>query len=97
MTAPPSTDSRFRGLYDRHFLDVRNYFKGLKFVFEEEVHGNVFAEEGFNTESGFWCPTLIGDPENLVFLAMQSSGDKWTWFEVTVTPRHIPEVCDPPT
>ena len=25
MAAPPSTDSRFRGLYDRHFLDVRNY------------------------------------------------------------------------
>ena len=71
--------------------------KGLTFVFEEEVNNNVFAEHESTSESDFWCPTLPGGVENMVFLAMQSSGDKWEWFEVTVTPGHIPEVCNPPT
>ena len=62
--------------------------KGLKFVFEEEVHGNVFAEEVFTAESGIWCPHLVGEIENMVFLAMHHNADRWTSFEVTVTPGH---------
>lgn len=66
--------------------------KGLKLVFEEEVHGNVFAEEVFNSESGSWCPILAGEIENIVFLAMHHNADRWTSFEVTVIPGHQ-DVC----
>lgn len=54
--------------------------KGLKFVFEEEVHSNVYAETVFKSESGRWDATLdFGDVPagNLVFVAMPHSGDKW--------------------
>lgn len=68
--------------------------KGLKLMFEEEVHGTVFAEKVFATESGVWCPTLVGDVQNLVFLAMRHNADQWDSFEVTVTPGHIPGVCE---
>lgn len=65
----------------------RGTVKGLKFVFEEEVHDNVFAELIVSTTSGGACvslpPAEIG---NLVFVAMPHSGDKWTSFEVSVAP-----------
>ena len=67
--------------------------KGLKLVFEEEVHGTVFAEQVLTTEGGFWCPTLVGDVRNLVFLAMRHNADRWVEFEVTVIPGHDEEVC----
>jgi hypothetical protein len=60
--------------------------RGLKLVFEEEVHSNVFAEQIFTTETGFWCPTLPSGIDNLVFVAMPHNGDKWVSFEVTVVP-----------
>lgn len=62
--------------------------KGLRFVFEEEIHDNVFAEQVFTTKSGVWCPTLVGEIENIVFLAMRHNADQWTSFEVTVIPGH---------
>jgi hypothetical protein len=66
--------------------------KGLKLVFEEEINDNVFAEQVFTTESGVWCPTLAGEIENMVFLAMHHNADRWTSFEVTVIPGHQ-DVC----
>jgi len=69
--------------------------KGLKFVFEEQVHDNVFAEQIYTTQSDVWCPTLSGEVENLVFVAMPHSGDKWTSFEVTVIPGHQNVCLDP--
>jgi len=66
----------------------RGTVKGLKLVLEEEVHNNVFAEQVFTTEAGFWCPTLAGNVDNLVFVAMSHNGDKWISFEVTVIPGH---------
>lgn len=64
--------------------------KDLKLVFEEQVHDNVFAEQVFSEPSGFWCPSLVTETniENMVFVAMPHSADKWLSFEVTVTPGH---------
>lgn len=59
---------------------ARGSVKGLKFVFEEEVHANVFAETVVNTLSGTRNVVLdFGDsiPGNMVFVAMPHSGDKW--------------------
>ena len=67
---------------------------GLKLVFEEEVHGTVYAEGVFTTETGSWCPTFADTvPSSLVFIAMPHNGDKWTEFEITITPKHIPVAC----
>lgn len=53
--------------------------KGLKLVFEAQVHGTVFAETVVTSESGRWMAswTTTGI-ENLVFVAMPHQGDKWT-------------------
>lgn len=64
--------------------------KGLKLVFEEQVHDSVFAEQITAEPSGIWCPSLVSETgiENMVFVAMPHSGDKWTSFEVSVVPGH---------
>lgn len=71
--------------------------KGLKFVFEEEVHENVFAEIVVTEpiSSSPWVATLDfsdGSAGNLVFVAMPHGGDKWTEFSIKVTPEVTPEV-----
>lgn len=76
-------------------ISAKGTVKGLEFVFEEEVHNNVFAEQEFTRESGSWCPSFDEDVDNLVFVAMRHNADRWTSFEVTVTPGHIPDVCEP--
>jgi hypothetical protein len=53
--------------------------KGLKLVFEEEVHGTVFAETVVYDPAGMWPASLSDVPVgNLVFVAMPHQGDKWT-------------------
>lgn len=68
----------------------RGTVKGLKLVFEEEVHATVFAEGVMTTESGNWPATLdfgVEAPGNMVFVAMPHSGDKWgDEFLITVRP-----------
>jgi hypothetical protein len=52
--------------------------KGLKLVFEEEVHGTVYAETVKYEPSGRWDASLPDVPVgNLVFVVMPHQGDKW--------------------
>jgi hypothetical protein len=61
--------------------------KGLLLRYETEVHGTVWAEEVFTTTGGSWSTAVIDPPdEAFVFVAMPHSGDRWTAFQVTVTP-----------
>jgi len=61
--------------------------KGLLLRFETEVHGTVWAEEVFTTTGGSWATAVIDPPDDaFVFVAMPHSGDRWTAFQVTVTP-----------
>jgi len=68
--------------------------KGLKLVFEEEVHGTVYDEAVFQSESGTtesgtaWNASWsTADVQNLVFVAMPHSGDKWIGpMTFTITP-----------
>jgi len=63
---------------------VKGTVKGVKLVFEAEVHGTVYAETVVTSEIGTWetgtswgaswPATEIG---NLVFVAMPHSGDRW--------------------
>ena len=71
----------------------RGTVKGLKLVFEREVHTSVYAETVVYEQTGVWCPSLGAEPrDNLVFVALPHNGDKWEWFEVTLTPGHS-EAC----
>jgi len=62
---------------------ARGPVKGLKFVFEEEVHGTIYAETVVYLESSLesepwtasWSSSTV--VESLVFVAMPHSGDKW--------------------
>ena len=71
--------------------------KGLKFVFEEEVHGSVYAETEWTSKDGIVTSNTTGvdmvlnfagddDVRHLVFVAMPRQGDKWTSISFTVTP-----------
>ena len=64
--------------------------KGLKLVFEEEVHDTVFAEIVATTESGSWNAVLDlggGSAGNLVFVTMPHNGDRWVGpVAIKVTP-----------
>jgi hypothetical protein len=63
--------------------------KGLKLVFEEEVHGTVYDETVVYVESDDWRASWSQDVDvqNLVFVAMPHSGDKWDEsMTFTITP-----------
>ena len=62
--------------------------KGLKLVFEEEVHGTVYAETVVYEPSGSWDASLPDVPVgNLVFVAMPHNADKWIGsMTFTITP-----------
>jgi hypothetical protein len=63
--------------------------KGLKLAFEEEVHGTVYDETVVYVESDDWHASWSQDidVQNLVFVAMPHSGDKWIEpMTFTITP-----------
>jgi hypothetical protein len=68
---------------------TKDTVKGLKLVFEEEVHGIVYAETVKYEPSGRWVASLPDTPVgNLVFVAMPHQGDKWDGpMTFTITPQ----------
>jgi hypothetical protein len=65
--------------------------RGLKLVFEEEVHGTVYDETVVYLESDSWDASWSEniDVQNLVFVAMPHSGDKWDEpMTFRITPSH---------
>jgi hypothetical protein len=57
---------------------VKGTVKGLKLVFEEEVHGTVYVETVVTSETGVWEASWDATEINsLVFVAMSHQGDKW--------------------
>lgn len=66
---------------------AKDTIKGLKLVFEEEVHGIVFAETVADSPTGTWTASWSDPVQNLVFVAMPHQGDKWIGpVEFTITP-----------
>jgi hypothetical protein len=61
--------------------------RGLKMVFETEVHGTVHYEEiGAGRSGAFTTDVLDPAEEGFVFVAMPNHKDRWETFTVTVTP-----------
>jgi hypothetical protein len=53
--------------------------KGLKLVFEQGVHGTLYAEHESSSASGVWTVSIDpGGAEPLALVAMPRAGDKWT-------------------
>jgi len=61
--------------------------RGLKLVFEAQVHGTVYAETVATSTNGTWTPFVDApDGTPFVFVAMPHSGDNWTSLQITLTP-----------
>ena len=73
-------------------VTAKGTVKGLKFVFEEEVHDNVYVETVVTSMTSGDEPWLAAlgfggtTPGNLVFVSMPHSGDEWETFSITITP-----------
>jgi len=66
---------------------TKDTVKGLKLVFEEEVHGTVFDEIVVHDTTETWKASWSDPVQNLVFVAMPHSGDKWIGsMTFTITP-----------
>lgn len=67
---------------------VKGTVKGLKLVFEEEVHGAVYAETVVTSETGSWEASWDAmEINNLVFVAMAHRADRWLGpVTIVVTP-----------
>ena len=57
---------------------VKGTVRGLKLVFEKEVHGTVYTETVVTSETGSWEASWDAtEIDNLVFVAMAHRADKW--------------------